>query len=73
MNKILFDAVSVADGISDAVIVGATVGVGVTFVAVRTSVGTGGTVTARVGVGGGVTVEVGAGVVTVAQAVKRII
>ncbi|MBI5081147.1 MAG: hypothetical protein HZB17_07575 [Chloroflexi bacterium] len=73
MNKILLDAVKVADGIGDAANVGAMVDVGVTFVAVGASVGFGEAVNARVGVGGGVTVEAGAGVVAVAQAVKRIV
>lgn len=62
MNKILLDAVNVADGIGDAVNVGAAVEVDVTFVAVGASVGFGDAVNARVGVRGGVTVEVGAGV-----------
>lgn len=66
-----------ADGVGDATNIGATVDVGVTFVAVGASVGFGdavwSAVNARVSVGGGVTVEVGAGVVAVAQAVKRIV
>ncbi len=61
-----------ADGVGDAANVGATVDVGVTFVAVGASVELSDAVNARVGVGGGVTVEAGAGVVAVAQAVKRI-
>jgi hypothetical protein len=73
VNKILLDTVNVADGIGDAVNVGATVEVGVTFVAVGASVGFGdavwSAVNACVGVGGGVTVEAGAGA-GVAQAVR---